>query len=54
LLYEEIELLEVEDLQGVSGLKAMRVKIQYNNNASFGKPYHYNEMLSELSISDVG
>ncbi len=30
LLEEEIELLDVEDLQGVSGLKALRVKVKYS------------------------
>lgn len=54
LLHEEIELLEVEDLQGVSGLKAMRIKIIYNTEAPFGKRYHYDEMLSEMSASEVG
>lgn len=32
VLEEEIEKLEVEDLQGVSGLKALRVKVRHNDN----------------------
>jgi len=54
LLHEEIELLEVEDLQGVSGLKAMRIKIVYNTETPFGKRYQYSEMMDELSASEVG
>lgn len=33
LLEAEIEKLEVEDLQGVSGLKALRVKVKHNDNS---------------------
>ncbi len=32
VLESEIEKLEVEDLQGVSGLKALRVKVKHNDN----------------------
>lgn len=32
VLEDEIEKLEVEDLQAVSGLKALRVKVKHNNN----------------------
>ena len=33
MLEDEIEKLEVEDLQAVSGLKALRVKVKHNENA---------------------
>jgi len=33
ILEDEIETLEVEDLQAVSGLKALRVKVKHNENA---------------------
>lgn len=33
ILETEIEKLEVEDLQGVSGLKALRVKVKHNDNS---------------------
>jgi predicted metal-dependent HD superfamily phosphohydrolase len=33
ILEDEIEKLEVEDLQAVSGLKALRVKVKHNENA---------------------
>ena len=54
MLDDEIELLEVEDLQGVSGLKAMRVKVLYNRDVHFIKRYHYVDMTAELSDSSAG
>jgi len=36
-LAKKIECFEVEDLQGVSGLKAMRVQVLFNNNKPFLK-----------------
>jgi hypothetical protein len=55
LLDKEIEMLEVEDLQGVSGLKVMRVKILYDTaTPPNGKRYQYHEMLNDLSFSNVG
>ncbi|QHS56644.1 GAF domain-containing protein [Mucilaginibacter sp. 14171R-50] len=44
LFDEEVEMLSIEDLQGVSGLKAMRVKILYNNSLPLRKFYSYAEM----------
>ncbi|HEK22274.1 MULTISPECIES: GAF domain-containing protein [unclassified Mucilaginibacter] len=45
LLENDIEMLEVEDLQGVSGLKALRVGICYNASLPVRKFYTYKEML---------
>jgi len=53
MLDDEIELLEIEDLQGISGLKVLRVKILYNNKLPFAKRYDYNELLHEIKQQDV-
>ncbi|WP_186461802.1 GAF domain-containing protein [Mucilaginibacter pallidiroseus] len=47
LFGDEVEMLEVEDLQGVSGLKAIRVKLLYNNSLPPKKFYSYDELLLE-------
>jgi hypothetical protein len=44
MLEDEIEMLEVEDLQGVSGLKALRVRIRYNTSLPVRKFFTYTEM----------
>jgi hypothetical protein len=46
ILTEEIEILDVEDLQGIAGLKAIRVKISHHTAKPTGKFYTYQEMLS--------
>ncbi|MGB3345522.1 MAG: GAF domain-containing protein [Aequorivita sp.] len=49
LLGEEVEMVELEDLQGVTGLKAIRVNILYSKNADNSKQYYtYNDLISEL------
>ncbi len=53
MLDDEIELLEIEDLQGISGLKALRVKILYDNKLPFAKRYDYNELLHEIKQQGV-
>ncbi len=47
LLEENIELFDVQELQGVSGLKAIRVKVV--NNTSSDKKYSYQQLLQELN-----
>jgi len=44
MLEDEVEMLEVEDLQGVSGLKALRVRIRYNTSLPVRKFFTYTEM----------
>ncbi|NHN27292.1 GAF domain-containing protein [Flavobacterium jejuense] len=47
LLEDAIEQFEVEDLQGVSGLKAIRVKVV--NTTVVDKKYSYQDLLNELN-----
>ena len=47
ILEPNIEQFEVEDLQGVSGLKAFRIKVV--NHASTERMYSYQELLDELN-----
>jgi hypothetical protein len=48
VLEPAIEQFEVEDLQGVSGLRAIRVKV-INNTASSAKKITYQDLLDELN-----
>ncbi|MAZ73625.1 MAG: GAF domain-containing protein [Flavobacteriaceae bacterium] len=51
LLDKDVELLEVEDLQGVTGLKAIRVSVLYEtNNKNDQKEYYtYNDLMSQIT-----
>ncbi|MBC8766536.1 GAF domain-containing protein [Arenibacter sp. BSSL-BM3] len=44
----KVEIVELEGLQGVSGLKAIRASVCYNPNNEKGKTYSYNDLLDEL------
>ena len=44
-----IESFDVEDLQGVTGLKALRVEVAYHNTDSSVSTYSYEDLLKELS-----
>tara|TARA_B100002051_G_C16515452_1_gene525006 strand:- start:461 stop:811 length:351 start_codon:yes stop_codon:yes gene_type:complete len=45
----EIEILELEDLQGVTGLKALRVKVLYSKNNDKVKEYYtYEDLISQI------
>lgn len=45
----EIEILELEDLQGVTGLKALRVKVLYSKNNDKVKEYYtYEDLISHI------
>ncbi len=46
MLGPKIEFFEIEDLQGVSGLKAIRVEVLYNQEIH--KVYSYKELLEEI------
>ncbi|MFD0794090.1 GAF domain-containing protein [Mucilaginibacter litoreus] len=47
LLEDEIEMLEVEDLQAVSGLKALRVRIRYNTSLPVRNFFTYQELTKQ-------
>lgn len=50
LLGKEIEMLELEDLQGVTGLKALRVNILYSKNNDKVKEYYtYDDLMAEIN-----
>ena len=45
----EIEVLELEDLQGVTGLKALRVKVLYSKSNDKVKEYYtYEDLISQI------
>jgi len=48
MLGNVIESFDVEDLQGVTGLKALRVAVTYNNNQRPEGTYSYDDLLKEL------
>ncbi len=49
LLGDEIETLELEDLQGVTGLKALRVKVLYSKSSDKVKEYYtYEDLMSQI------
>lgn len=50
ILEEGIDMLDVEDLQGISGLKALRVRISYEISPE-RKFYTYTEMLAQIKDS---
>ncbi|WP_394773962.1 GAF domain-containing protein [Flavobacterium sp.] len=49
ILEPSIEQFEVEDLQGVSGLRAIRVKVINNNVTSVAQKITYQDLLDELN-----
>jgi hypothetical protein len=51
MLGNDIEMLDVEDLQGISGLKALRVKILYNTSLPLRRFYSYTELVNESKSS---
>jgi len=50
MLEHDLEMLDVEDLQSVSGLKAIRAKIRYNTSLPVRRFYTYNELVQEATI----
>lgn len=48
MLSSVIETFEVEDLQGVTGLRAIRVGILYNNDEHPGETYTYDDLIKEI------
>ncbi|TDE51044.1 GAF domain-containing protein [Flavobacterium sp. GT3P67] len=49
ILEPNIEQFEVEELQGVSGLRAIRVKVVNAENRAMTKKYSYQDLLDELN-----
>jgi len=49
-LVDEVEILDIEDLQGVTGLKAIRVPVLYskNKNETNKKYYTYEDLMKEI------
>ena len=43
-----IEIVELEGLQGVTGLKAIRAEILYKTDATSEKTYTYDDLMEEL------
>jgi hypothetical protein len=45
----DVQILDVEDLQGVTGLKAIRVSLLYSNDKNSEKEYYtYEDLMKEL------
>lgn len=47
-LGDEVEILELEDLQGVTGLKAIRVNVLYQKESNKKEFYTYNDLIKEI------
>lgn len=50
LLTDDVEIVELEGLQGVSGLKAIRVEILYSAGTSDKKSYTYEDLMETLRV----
>ena len=48
ILDKDLEVLELEDLQGVTGLKALRVSILYHNDNDDKNFYTYNDLMDTI------
>ncbi len=46
-----VEIVELEGLQGVSGLKAIRVEVLYKKGGDAGRVYTYEDLIKDLNIS---
>ena len=44
----DVEILELQDLQAITGLKAIRVSILYKKDASVKEFYTYNDLMKEI------
>lgn len=53
ILASKIEEFEVEDLQGVSGLKAIRVAVLHNQNEPIEKTFNYEELYKQLNLAAI-
>lgn len=48
-LGDDVEILELEDLQGITGLKAIRVNVLYNRGEKDKEYYTYDDLIKELN-----
>ncbi|MDP9077450.1 MAG: GAF domain-containing protein [Bacteroidota bacterium] len=53
ILAPKIEEFEVEDLQGVSGLKALRVAVLHNQDKPVEKIFNYSEFYKQLNLATI-
>ncbi|GGW54187.1 hypothetical protein DFQ11_101288 [Winogradskyella epiphytica] len=49
ILDKDLEFLELEDLQGVTGLKALRISLLYRNKDDDKKFYTYNDLMETIN-----
>ena len=49
-LVGEMEMLEIEDLQGVTGLKALRVEVIYQDDFDPSKKLDLNELINGIEV----
>jgi len=49
ILNEEVEIFELEDLQGVTGLKALRVSVLYQSSKEEDVMYTYDDLIEQIS-----
>ncbi len=49
-LGDEVEILELENLQGVTGLKAIRVNVLYNRGEKDKEYYTYDDLMNEIKV----
>ncbi|GAA0733524.1 hypothetical protein GCM10009430_47760 [Aquimarina litoralis] len=48
-LEDDVEIVELDDLQGVTGLKALRVNILYNKSKEDKEYYTYDDLMKEIN-----
>jgi hypothetical protein len=53
ILASKIEEFEVEDLQGVSGLKAIRVAVLHNQSGPIEETFNYEELYKQLNLAAI-
>ena len=48
MLDTDVEIVELQDLQAVTGLKAIRVSVLYNKDKKDETFYTYNDLMKEI------
>lgn len=49
MLDQDVEIFEIEDLQAVTGLKALRVSVLYNKDSDSKSLFTYNDLIQEIN-----